>query len=61
MAPGLAIVGEEVKTSEGEIIGLFIGATIAPGARPEEVCDLIHGMGGLTYACHPCDRRRVFS
>jgi predicted metal-dependent phosphoesterase TrpH len=59
MAPGLAIVGEEVKTSEGEIIGLFIDATIAPGGRPEEVCDVIHAMGGLTYACHPCDRRRA--
>jgi predicted metal-dependent phosphoesterase TrpH len=22
------------------------------------VCDLIHAMGGLTYACHPLDRRR---
>lgn len=51
-------MGEEVKTSEGEIIGLFIDATIAPGAPPEEVCDRIHAMGGLTYACHPFDRRR---
>ena len=51
-------MGEEVKTSEGEIIGLFIDATIAPGGRPEDVCDRIHEMGGLTYACHPFDRRR---
>jgi len=51
-------VGEEVKTSEGEIIGLFIHATISPGGRPEEVCDRIHATGGLTYACHPFDRRR---
>ena len=51
-------MGEEVKTSEGEIIGLFIDATIDPGGAPEEVCDLIHAMGGLTYACHPLDRRR---
>jgi predicted metal-dependent phosphoesterase TrpH len=59
MAPELAIVGEEVRTSEGEIIGLFIDATIAPGGRPEDVCDRIHAMGGLTYACHPLDRRRA--
>jgi predicted metal-dependent phosphoesterase TrpH len=58
LAPGLTIVGEEVRTSEGEIIGLFIGASIASGGRPEDVCDLIHTMGGLTYACHPLDRRR---
>jgi predicted metal-dependent phosphoesterase TrpH len=52
-------VAEEVKTSEGEIIGLFIDATIAAGASPEEVCDRIHAVGGLTYACHPLDRRRA--
>lgn len=59
LAPRLAIVGEEVKTSEGEIIGLFINASIAKGGRPEEVCDVIHAMGGLTYAAHPFDRRRA--
>jgi len=58
LAPELTIVGEEVKTSEGEIIGLFLDASIAPGGRPEEVCDRIHAVGGLTYACHPLDRRR---
>ena len=51
-------MGEEVKTSEGEIIGLFIDATIPRGGSPEEVCDQVHAMGGLTYACHPLDRRR---
>ena len=58
LAPDLAIVGEEVKTTEGEIMGLFIDRTIAPGGSPEEVCDRIHALGGLTYACHPLDRRR---
>ncbi len=59
MAPELAIVGEEVRTTEGDIIGLFIDGTIARDGTPEAVCDLIHEMGGLTYACHPFDRRRV--
>jgi predicted metal-dependent phosphoesterase TrpH len=57
--PELAIVGEEVKTSEGEVIGLFLTAGIPPGGRPEEVMDLIHAMGGLTYVAHPFDRRRA--
>ena len=52
-------MGEEVRTSEGEIIGLFIDATIPAGSTPEEVCDRVHEMGGLTYACHPLDRRRA--
>jgi predicted metal-dependent phosphoesterase TrpH len=59
MAPELAIVGEEVKTREGEVIGLFITGHLAPQLMPEEVMDLIHVMGGLTYLPHPLDRRRA--
>lgn len=59
LEPELCIVGEEVKTAEGEIIGLFINASIPPGGRPEDVCDHIHAMGGLTYLAHPFDRRRA--
>ena len=58
MAPELAIVGEEVKTHEGEVIGLFITARLVPYKRPEEAMDHIHEMGGLTYVPHPLDRRR---
>jgi predicted metal-dependent phosphoesterase TrpH len=57
--PGVTIVGEEVKTSEGEIIGLFITGSLPAGGAPEDVCDAIHEMGGLTYACHPLDRWRA--
>ena len=59
LAPELAIVGEEVKTLEGEVIGLFITSRLAPYLPAEEVMDLIHGMGGLTYIPHPLDRRRA--
>src|ERR1700693_770115 len=58
MAPELAIVGEEAKTREGEVIGLFITGRLAPYLTPEEVMDLIHKMGGLTYLPHPLDRHR---
>jgi len=58
MAPELAIVGEEAKTLEGEVIGLFINSRLPPYQPPEEVMDLIHGMGGLTYIPHPLDRQR---
>lgn len=59
MAPQLAIVGEEVRTTEGEVIGLFMTRSIPRGLRPEHVCDLIHEMGGLTYLPHPFDRFRA--
>jgi predicted metal-dependent phosphoesterase TrpH len=59
MAPELAIVGEEAKTREGEVIGLFIKHRVPPYLRPEEAMDLIHEMGGLVYVPHPLDRNRA--
>jgi predicted metal-dependent phosphoesterase TrpH len=58
IAPELAIVGEEAKTREGEVIGLFISRRIPPYMRAEDVMDMIHEMGGLTYVPHPLDRHR---
>lgn len=58
IAPQLAIVGEEAKTLEGEVIGLFITSRLPPFRRPEDVMDLVHEMGGLTYLPHPLDRHR---
>ena len=58
LAPELTIVGEEAKTREGELIGLFITQRVPPYLRPEEAMDLIHEMGGLTYIPHPLDRNR---
>jgi predicted metal-dependent phosphoesterase TrpH len=59
MAPELTIVGEEAKTLEGEVIGLFIKGRVTPYLPPEEAMDLIHEMGGLTYVPHPLDRHRA--
>ena len=58
IAPGLAIVGEEAKTREGEVIGLFISRRLPPYLRAEETMDMVHEMGGLTYVPHPFDRNR---
>ena len=59
IAPELAIVGEEAKTREGEVIGLFITRRVPPYMRPEDAMDLIHEMGGLVYVPHPLDRNRA--
>ncbi len=58
LAPELAIVGEEAKTREGEVIGLFITRRIPPYLPAADVMDMIHEMGGLTYVPHPLDRHR---
>jgi predicted metal-dependent phosphoesterase TrpH len=57
--PELAIAGEEVKTTEGEVIGLFITAPLRTWQKPEFVMDQIHEMGGLVYLPHPFDRWRA--
>jgi predicted metal-dependent phosphoesterase TrpH len=59
LAPELAIVGEEAKTREGEMIGLFITGRLPQYMPAEDVMDLIHEMGGLTYVPHPLDRHRA--
>lgn len=58
IAPDLAIVGEEARTREGEVIGLFITRRLPPYMGAEDVMDMIHEMGGLTYVPHPLDRHR---
>jgi len=59
LAPELTIVGEEAKTLEGEVIGLFISDLVPSYRTPEEAMDFIHDMGGLTYIPHPLDRNRA--
>jgi hypothetical protein len=57
-APFKIIVGEEVKTSEGEIIGLFLSEEIPRDLSPEETVRRIKEQGGLVCIPHPFDRVR---
>lgn len=52
------IVGEEIKTTEGEITGLFLSQCIPPGLSPEEAIAAIREQGGLVCVPHPMDRLR---
>lgn len=52
------IVGEEVKTHAGEIIGLFLSERIPGGLQPVEVCERIRSQGGIVYIPHPFDPMR---
>ncbi|VVB89051.1 PHP-associated [uncultured archaeon] len=52
--PGIEIViGEEVSTSEGEMIGLFLQERIEPWLGAEETAERIHDQGGIAIAPHP--------
>lgn len=52
------IVGEEVRTSAGDLIGLFLERPVAPGLTPAETAAAIHDQGGLVGLPHPFDRFR---
>lgn len=57
-APIPIIVGEEIRTTRGEIIGLFLQEEIPPDLSPAETVRRIREQGGLVYVPHPCDRVR---
>lgn len=52
------VVGGEVRTRAGELIGLFLTERIPYVLPVEEVVDRIRDQGGLVYAPHPLDRHR---
>jgi predicted metal-dependent phosphoesterase TrpH len=62
-APFKVIIGEEVKTSEGEIIGLFLKEFVPRDMSPEDTVRAIHEQGGLAVIPHPYDifRRSVLT
>jgi predicted metal-dependent phosphoesterase TrpH len=57
-APFPVIAGEEIKTRNGEVIGLFLREWIPPGLSPVETVDRIHEQGAVAYVPHPFDRVR---
>jgi predicted metal-dependent phosphoesterase TrpH/glycosyltransferase involved in cell wall biosynthesis len=50
------IVGEEVKTAEGEVVGLFLERTIPGGMSFAETVAAIKEQEGIVYLPHPFDR-----
>jgi len=50
------IVGEEVSTSEGHLLALFIEKRIRPGLSMEHSINLVHEQGGLAIVAHPLHR-----
>jgi predicted metal-dependent phosphoesterase TrpH len=55
------VVGEEVSSLDGHIVGLFLERRVAPGMSAAATVHAIHEQGGLAIAAHPFWRtqRRV--
>jgi predicted metal-dependent phosphoesterase TrpH len=47
------VVGEEISTADGEIIGLFLNEMVPPGLSVEETVDLVRQQDGMLVAPHP--------
>jgi len=47
------IIGEEVSTRNGHLIGLFLSERVRPGMSPVETAKAIRAQGGLVLAPHP--------
>ena len=58
LAPELVIVGEEIKTTHGEIQAFFIEELIPPGLSPEETIARIREQDGVVGVSHPLDPTR---
>lgn len=52
------IVGEEIFSSEGEIIGLFLTNLIPAGLSAKETIQEIKKQSGIVYIPHPYDEKR---
>lgn len=52
------IVGEEITSADGDLIGLFLERAVPPGLSGEETIGRIHEQGGLVSVPHPFSRNR---
>lgn len=52
------IIGEEIMTTDGEIIGLFLNKEINPMQSPCETINAILAQNGVVYVPHPFDKKR---
>ena len=53
------IVGEEISSRDGDIVGLYLSKRIGSGMSAADTVDAIHSQGGCVYLPHPFDRARA--
>lgn len=58
MAPDLVIVGEEIKTTHGEIIAYFVKECVPKGLSPQETIKRLRDQGAVISVPHPLDSLR---
>jgi predicted metal-dependent phosphoesterase TrpH len=57
-APDRILIGEEIKTTQGELLALFVEDEVPAGLTPDETIERVRAQGGLVGAPHPFDQLR---
>jgi hypothetical protein len=58
LAPDLVIVGEEIMTTHGEIIGYYLTEEVPRGLSPQETIHRLRDQGAVITIPHPLDSLR---
>ncbi len=58
LAPERVIVGEEIMTTQGELLGYFMTESIPAGLTPQETIRRLRRQGAAISVSHPFDRLR---
>ncbi|MEZ4866840.1 MAG: PHP-associated domain-containing protein [Caldilineaceae bacterium] len=58
LAPDLVIVGEEIKTTHGELIAYFVKEEVPRGLSPQETIARLRAQGAVISIPHPLDSLR---
>jgi hypothetical protein len=57
-APDMVIVGEEIMTTEGELLAYFVRESVPQGLTPGETIRRLRDQGAVISVAHPFDRLR---
>ena len=58
LAPDRIIVGEEIETTQGELLGYFMTELVPAGLEPMDAIERLRAQGAVISVSHPFDRSR---
>lgn len=58
MAPDRVIIGEEIETTQGELIAYFMTGWVPPGLKPMDAIERLRQQGAVISVPHPFDTVR---
>ncbi len=58
--PERVIVGEEITTTKGELLGYFMSERVPPGLEPMAAIERLQRQGAVISVAHPFDSKRTY-